>query len=115
LRSDLNSTFSWLNASANVSWTIVKGLRLKADLTNRRNGGLSAGFAQNIMLLNVSLKQSLLAGDRGQLELSVRDALNQNNDVNRTFSNVFTEDRSTAILRRVVLLTFSYRFREFGE
>lgn len=115
LRSDLNNTFSWMNTSANFSWTILKGLRLKADLTNRRNGGLSAGFAQNITLLNVALRQSLFDGDRGQLELSVRDALNQNNDVNRTFSNVFTEDRSTAILRRVVLLTFSYRFRGFGE
>ncbi len=115
LRSDLNNTFSWLNTSANFSWTILNGLRLKADLTNRRNGGLSAGFAQNITLLNIALKQSLFDGDRGQLELSVRDALNQNNDVNRTFSNVFTEDRSTAILRRVVLLTFSYRFRGFGE
>jgi hypothetical protein len=66
-------------------------------------------------LLNVALKQSLFDGDRGQLEFSVRDALNQNNDVNRTFSNVFTEDRSTVLLRRVALLTFSYRFREFGE
>ena len=115
LRSDLNNAYSWLNTSANFSWSIVKGLRLKADLTNQRNGGLSAGFAQNISLLNIALKQSLFDGDRGQLELSVRDALNQNNNVNRAFSNVFTEDRSTAILRRVVLLTFSYRFRGFGE
>jgi hypothetical protein len=115
LQRDFNNRFSATNASANVTWTVWKGCRLTADVSNRRNGGLTAGFNQNITLLNVALKQSLFEGNRGQLELSVRDALNQNNDVNRTFSNVFTEDRSTVLLRRVVLLTFSYRFREFGE
>jgi hypothetical protein len=115
LQRDFNNRFSSTNASANITWTVWKGCRLTADVSNRRNGGLTAGFNQNITLLNAALKQSLFEGDRGQLELSVRDALNQNNDVNRTFSNVFTEDRSTVLLRRVVLLTFSYRFREFGE
>jgi hypothetical protein len=115
LQRDFNNRFSSTNASANITWTVWKGCRLTADVSNRRNGGLTAGFNQNITLLNVALKQSLFDGDRGQLELSVRDALNQNNDVNRTFSNVFTEDRSTVLLRRVALLTFSYRFREFGE
>ncbi len=115
LQRDLNNRYSFTNASANMTWTMWKGCRLTADVSNRRNGGLTAGFNQNITLLNVALKQSLFDGDRGQLELSVRDALNQNNDVNRTISNVFTEDSSTVLLRRVVLLTFSYRFREFGE
>lgn len=115
LQRDLNNRFSFTNASANMTWTMWKGCRLTADVSNRQNGGLTSGFNQNITLLNVALKQSLFDGDRGQLELSVRDALNQNNDVNRTFSNVFTEDSSTVLLRRVVLLTFSYRFREFGE
>jgi len=104
-----------MSISANLSLKLWHGMRLVADVSNQRNGGLSAGFSQNITLLNIALKQSLFDGDRGQLELSIRDALNQNNDVNRTFSNVFTEDRSTAILRRVALLTFSYRFRGFGE
>lgn len=115
LQRDFNNRFASTSASANMTWTVWKGCRLTADVSNRQNGGLTAGFNQNITLLNVALKQSLFDGDRGQLELSVRDALNQNNDVNRTFSNVFTEDRSTVLLRRVVLLTFSYRFREFGE
>lgn len=111
----MNNTFSTLNLTLYGTWTIIKGLDLEATFSNRSNDGLSSGFNQNITLLNVSLSKSLFESERGSIALSVRDALNQNNDVQRTFNNVFTQDMRSALLRRVVLLTFRYRFREFGQ
>ena len=110
-----NNSFSTLSYRASLNWKLWKGLELNANLNNRIDGGLSDGFNQNITLLNLSLSQALFAADQGALELTVRDALNQNNRVSRVFNNVFTEDRRATLLQRVVLLTFRYRFRHFGE
>ncbi|MBU3698710.1 MAG: hypothetical protein FGM33_01685 [Candidatus Kapabacteria bacterium] len=115
LASGLDNSYSTMSYRASLTWTLWKGLDLTANLNNRINGGLSDGFNQNITLLNISLSQALFASDQGSLELTVRDALNQNNQVSRTFNNVFTEDSRASLLQRVVLLTFRYRFRHFGE
>ena len=115
LQTDIDNAFSTALYRANISWKLWKGFRLSADMSSQQLGGLSNGFNRNITLLNIALKQSLFANDRGQIQLSIRDALNQANDVNRQFTDSFTEDRITMLLRRVVLLTFSYRFRAIGE
>jgi hypothetical protein len=111
----INNTYSIVGMNAQATWTLSKGLDLEAAFSNRANGGLSSGFNQNISLLNVSLSKSLFESERGTIQLSIRDALNQNADVQRTFNNAFTQDMRSMLLRRVVLLTFRYRFRQFGE
>jgi hypothetical protein len=115
LRTDLNTSFTTLQIIAGVTWMFWKNIIIRADVQNRRNSGLSAGFGQNIVLLNIALSKKVFADERGEFTISVRDALNQNQNINRVVQAGFAEDRQLMQLRRVAMATFTYRFRAFGE
>lgn len=115
LRQDLNTVFTNVSATASVDWTFWKGFVLRADISNRRNSGLSSGFGQNIALLNITLATKMFKGDQGELAIYVRDALNQNQAVDRIVQPGFTEDQRFMQLQRVVMARFSYKFRSFGR
>jgi hypothetical protein len=115
LRTDLNTSFTTLQIIAGVTWMFWKNIIIRADVQNRRNSGLSAGFGQNIVLLNIALSKKVFADERGEFTISVRDALNQNQSINRVVQAGFAEDRQLMQLRRVAMATFTYRFRAFGE
>jgi hypothetical protein len=114
LNQDRNADFTNISISAQVDWTFWEGLVLRADVRNRRNNGLSSDFGQNIALLNVTLAKKLFQDDRGEIAVYVRDALNQNQAVDRIVQPAFTEDQRFMQLQRVVMARFTYRFRSFG-
>ncbi|MBU3740668.1 MAG: hypothetical protein FGM24_00120 [Candidatus Kapabacteria bacterium] len=115
LQQDLNTVFTNVTVTAQVDWTFWEGLVLRADVSNRRNSGFSSGFGQNIALLNVTLAKKLFNNDRGELAIYVRDALNQNQAVDRIVQPAFTEDQRFMQLQRVAMVTFTYKFRSFGK
>ena len=65
--------------------------------------------------MNIALSKKVFADERGEFTISVRDALNQNESINRVVQAGFAEDRQLMQLRRVAMATFTYRFRAFGE
>jgi len=54
-----------------------------------------------------------LKDNRGELKLSVFDALKQNTSIARTVSESYIEDKNTQILTRFYMLTFTYSIRHF--
>ncbi len=107
---DLNNTYSNLSYRGELTLRVSDGCELLADIRSRDLEGLSGTYNQDVVLLNIAIKQFLFPDKRGHLRLSVRDALNQGNVVSRQFTDAYTEDQVSLVLRRVILLTFSYRF-----
>lgn len=114
VRSDLNSDFLSAFSRLRWSWTIWEGIVLAGDVSNQINSGYNQGFDQNIWLVNLSVAKKFLENDRAEVRLSANDLLNQNNTINRNITDAYTEDVQANILRRVILLTFSYNIRSFG-
>jgi len=54
-----------------------------------------------------------LEGNAAELRLAVTDLLGQNTGVSRSVSGQYIEDSLTQVLRRYVMLQFSYRLRNF--
>lgn len=89
------------------------GLVLRSTVQHTYTQGLSQAVDPNFMLWNAAVAKKLFNNQRGELELSVFDALGQNTSVNRTITNAFVEDRQTQVLQRYFLLTFTYQLRQF--
>jgi hypothetical protein len=115
VRSDLNSEFLSAFSRFRWSWQTWGGIVLAGDVSHQLNSGYTEGFDQSIWLVNVSVAKKFLANDRAEVRLSVNDALNQNTMINRNITDAFIEDTRQNILRRVVMLTFSYSLRDFGS
>lgn len=115
VRSDLNSEFVTAFSRFRWSWQPWGGLVFGGDVSHQLNRGYTEGFDQSIWLVNVSVAKKFLENDRAEVRLSVNDALNQNNMINRNITDAYFEDTQQNILRRVVMLTFSYSLRNFGS
>ncbi len=111
-QTDLDNTFSNFSFNGEFSLTLPHGMTLLMDVRSRNLDVSGEAYDQNILLLNCTLEGHVFANQRGLLRLTIRDALNQGNAVSRLFTDAFTEDRMAMVLRRVILLTFSYRLHE---
>jgi hypothetical protein len=61
----------------------------------------------------MALGYRFLEGNAAELRLAVTDLLGQNTGVSRSVSGQYIEDSLTQVLRRYVMLQFSYRLRNF--
>ncbi len=113
LQSSLDNTFLVHNLYAKLNWIFWEGFLLSGDFTYISNNGLSSGFNQAIPLLSIGIGKRFL-DDKLEVKLSAFDALNQNTSINRSVTSTYIEDLQTAVLRRYVLLTFTYNLRSFG-
>lgn len=121
IQSELNSVFTTATIIARGTFISksesewLNGWIATVDVSYITNTGLSSSaFNQTIPLCNLGIGRRFLDG-RGELKLSVFDALNQNNAVNRTTGSFYVEDTSTRVLQRYLLATFTYNLRSFGQ
>jgi hypothetical protein len=121
IQSELNSVFTTATIIGRGTFitksesALLDGWVATVDASYIVNSGLSSSaFNQTIPLCNLGLGRRFLDG-RGELKLSVFDALNQNNAVNRTTGSFYVEDTRTQVLQRYFLLTFTYNLRSFGQ
>jgi len=110
----LNNTSFNVGAQGNLVWNFGKRFLIEADFSHMYYGGMSAGFNRNVFMLGGAFGVKFFKGHRGQLKLSINDALGQNIDIERTMHDIYVEDRSTTILRRYVMLNFVYNIRPAG-
>lgn len=121
IQSELNSVFTTATVIARGTFISksesewLSGWIATVDMSYITNTGLSSSaFNQTIPLCNLGIGRRFLDG-RGELKLSVFDALNQNNAVNRTTGSFYVEDTRTQVLQRYFLATFTYNLRSFGQ
>jgi hypothetical protein len=111
---ELNNRY--VNHSAGVQFNLLsrKGWFLQQDLSGQYYTGLSAGFNQQYWLWNIGVGKKFLPKQLGELRLQVFDALGQNRSITRTVTETYLEDVQNTVLTRYFMLTFSYKFRNFG-
>lgn len=78
------------------------------------NSRRSAEFNSQVPLWNVSLSKQLLKYHRGELKLNINDLLNQNTGISQFANQNFIEYRETMVLRRFILLSFTYNLSKTG-
>jgi hypothetical protein len=108
-----NNNFFTHTVNVRLNYVFWEGFFVGTDFNYAAYIGLAGGFNQSIPLLNASAGKRFL-NNLAELKLSVFDALNVNTSVTRNVASGYVEDVQTAVLRRYLLLTFTYNFRAFG-
>ncbi|GAB4407693.1 MAG: TonB-dependent receptor [Bacteroidia bacterium] len=114
LQSALNNQYINQDSRVRLNLLLPQGIVFRSELNHQLFTGLSDGFNQNFWLWNLSLGKKLFKNQRGELAVSVFDLLHQNNSISRTVSDVYIQDLETVVLQRYVMLTFTYRLRQFN-
>lgn len=96
-----------------INYIFWKGVVLNSDITNQFYTGLSDGYNQSYYLWNVSIAKKLFRKQQGELKFSVYDLLGQNQSIQRTVSEIYSEDVRSNVLRRYFMLTFTYTLKAF--
>ena len=107
-----NNNFYNQNSSLGLNLEFWKGIVFHTDLNHQYYTGLSDGFNQNFLLWNMSIGKKLF-NKQAEIKLFVFDALGQNNSIQRTISEIYSQDVQTNVLQRYFMVTFTYNLRFF--
>jgi len=111
----LDNKFFNQRTRLNLSWIIWEGLVYRIDLNHQINSGLSEGFDNDFLLMNMSIGKKIFKNQRGEISLNVYDLLGQNANVRRNITDIYIEDVQTNVLSRYFMVSFSYNLRRFSK
>ena len=114
-QAQLDNTYFNHTAGFKFNWIFWQGFDIKSDFSNILYNDQTGTLNQNYALWNLSIGKKIFSNQRGEILVSVYDLLNQNRSVNRTVTETYVEDATTAVLNRYYMLTFSYNVRQFSE
>jgi hypothetical protein len=97
-----------------VNWQLPLKFYFATDFTYTINTKRAEGYNANVPLWNASVSKQFLKYNRGEFKLRVYDILNQNVGINRSSNNNYIEDSRTTILRRFLMLSFTYSLSKSG-
>ena len=109
-----NTDYVSYTGSFDFNIYLPKGFTLMSDMDYTANTGRAAGYNNNFTLWNASLAKAFLKNKKGELRLSVNDILNQNTGITRNTNANYVEDIRYSVLKRYVMLTFTYSLSKFG-
>lgn len=104
-----NSAIFRQETNASLNWLVWKGLNFTADINHQLLRGNDEFFNRGILLCNLGLGYKFLKEKQAELRFTVFDLFNNNARVQRSFSDVYTENYTTNVLQRYAMLTFTYR------
>ncbi len=114
IQSSANSNYLIQNFNFKLNYMPTKHIVFNTDITNSSYSGLGSAYNLSIWLVNGGIGYKFLKDNRGELKLSVFDALKKNNSISRTVTENYIEDKTTQILTRFYMLTFTYSIRNFN-
>ncbi len=94
-----------------LRWILPYGIVFDSRLTHSYYRGLSEGYNQHFALLDMSIGKKLFKNQRGEVTLTVRDLLDENEAISRTLTESYIEDRQQNVIGRYYLLSFRYDLR----
>ena len=115
LRPQGNNNFWSYSADFETNWYLPKNLTIGTTVAYNGNAGRAEGFNLNYTLWNAYVSKGILKNKKGEIRLSVNDLLNQNTGVDRSASGNVIRDSQYTVLKRYVLLSFTYNLSRFGN
>ena len=119
--SNSNSTLNtaldnkYFNQNSELAFKYISpwGMVFQSGIKHQYYTGLSEDFDQEYFLWNAAIGQKLFKDNLGEISLTVFDMLRQNNSLSRNVTEVYLEDVQTQVLQRYVMLSFTYKLRQF--
>ncbi|WP_136465413.1 outer membrane beta-barrel protein [Flagellimonas onchidii] len=78
------------------------------------NNNVQTGFDKSSIFWNMSLRFGLFK-EKGSFKITAYDLLKQNNNVQRTSSEIYVEDRQSLILQRYLMFSFTYKINSLKK
>lgn len=110
-----NSDNAYINQQSKFKINVMpwKGFVFTTEIAQQVYEGISDNFSQNYMLWNAGVGYKFMKKDAAEIRITAFDLLNQNQAISRNFTETYTEDVYTNILRQYFLLNFSYKFSSY--
>ena len=101
-------------ASGRVKWITWGGITLQADANYSKYTGVTDNFSEEFVILNASIGKKLFKNQRGEINVTVYDILNQNKNFARNVAENYIENVTSNVLSRYVGINLIYNLRSFG-
>lgn len=115
LQPQLNNKYFNQRSRLRADWIIWKGITYRTDITHRMDTGLSDGYNNNVLLVNMSIGKKLLNKNLGEISVKVYDLFNENNNIRRKVNELYIQDRQNTVLQQYFMLNFTYNIRRFSQ
>lgn len=103
-----NTQYLNQNSMLKFSWNFYKGFVYRTDINHRYYSGLTTGYNKDYLLWNMELGYKFFK-QLFEVKVSCYDILNQNNFIQRTNTDYYTEDLQSVVLNRYFMLTASFK------
>ncbi len=114
VRTESNNRYLNQQVSGNFKWITWGGITLQANGSYLKYSGITDSFIEDYFLLNVSLGKKIFKHQRGEVNVSVNDLLNQNKSFARNMTATYIENVRTNVLGRYFSINLIYNLRRFG-
>lgn len=104
-----NVDYRTLSYGGQVNWTIVPSLKLMVECGKTGYYG-SGADKYSAVICNASISYKFLNRKQADICLSCHDIFNQNNNFYITTNELYRREVSTNVLKRHLLVTFTYNF-----
>lgn len=107
----LDTRYYSQNTGVKLNWIFGDDFVVNTELNHQWYDGLSASVKNNTVLWNMGFGKKFFENNQGELRLSLFDILGQNTSVQRNVTESYIEDVQTTVLKRYLMLTFTYSLR----
>ena len=110
-----NNTYFTHTGNVKFNWLFWKGFVFNTGLQNTYFAGIAQGYNLDIYLWNAALGYKFFKDKSLDIRASCNDILNQNTGVSRTVTGIYIEDSRTNVLKRYLMLTFTYTLKYYRK
>lgn len=113
LNTQSNNSYFTHTTTLKANWIIKDRIVANTEVNHILYNGLSQNYNQNYFLWNGYVGYKFLKDKSLEAKISVFDILNQNRSISRSITGTYTEDSYTNVLKRYVMATLTYTFKNF--
>lgn len=114
VRPQSNNEYVKQSATGRFKWVAWWGITLQANASYSKYTGVTDKFTEEFLLINAALGKKLFKGQRGEINVTVNDLLNQNKSFARNVTDSYIQNVTTNVIGRYVSINFIYNLRRFG-